>query len=337
MLKSYYNFFRSEKDVSRFILNSIFTAILFVWLALPSHAQRSPLRPLHVNENGNRYWVGDRITLQVASSPDRLATIQPGLLSVLPEDANVDLRELGWFIDPRVELISSQASLVVTPIKQGKLELPALNILDSNGNVLTTTEPWSIESLAEGLTPPKEEFALLPAEQVGVSTAIWALLFFLILLLSALIFFGYRKWKKRPKPIVLQPPPQEPKIPNHTAALQKLNFLYAENAYHPEKLKPVAFGISEILKDYLSLQLNVDARESTTHEMIALLKDGGVGFTDLQTIRSLFEKLDFIKFTNYYKPPFSENIISEREYLEFKQQAILIIERWAGGGSNHEI
>lgn len=326
MLKSYYNFFKNEKKDNRFLKS----VLLSLWALAPMVAMASwvNVRPTQQNAEGNKYWIGDRIHLQ-ADAQNSLVEFQGKQLTLKPADANINLQEQGWFVEPKLEAINQQFVFTVVPIKSGKLTLPSLKVVDSEEHTLVTTAPWEVQSMADGLQAPKEELSLLPPEKVQLSWVLWALTLFVLLLLCALLIYLWKKYRSKLKPIAAAVPPSEPKQPSHLASLERLNYLYKLYPFQKEKLKPIAFGVSEILKDYLSTQLNIDAKESTTAEMMALLKQAGVGQSDLRIVKLLFDKLDFIKFTRYLEN--SNDFDLENNYSEFKTMAMQIIQRWAGG------
>jgi hypothetical protein len=68
------------------------------------------------------------------------------------------------------------------------------------------------------------------------------------------------------------------------------------------QFKPFYFGISETLKFYFGERFEFDARESTTSELVALLKEknGVPGLNDgvIRRTQNLFESLDPVKFAD---------------------------------------
>lgn len=71
------------------------------------------------------------------------------------------------------------------------------------------------------------------------------------------------------------------------------------------------FRISEILKNYIGDRFGFDAPESTSREILALLKKQKVeglrsDEEEIERLERLFEKLDLVKFTDH-SPVFGES------------------------------
>jgi len=62
------------------------------------------------------------------------------------------------------------------------------------------------------------------------------------------------------------------------------------------------FRVSEIIKNYMGRRFDIDANESTTSELLDRLKNQKVSHKILDETKSLFDRLDIIKFTNRIPP-----------------------------------
>ena len=112
---------------------------------------------------------------------------------------------------------------------------------------------------------------------------------------------------------------------DHALALRSLELLFKKYPFSYENLKPVSFGISEILKNFFSSRFTIDAREATPDEMIALLRKEAIPREGLQEILNLFNDLDLIKFTKES----DSGHFKEHHYQDFKIKAQSIIQKWA--------
>ena len=280
-----------------------------------------------INQNGSQYQLGDRIQLSVRI-PLELSQQLNAVLLQNPDETN-PLDKQGWYLDPNTQVINGSLRFIVSPIKAGKLVLPQLMIMKDETHPIAKTTPLTIE-VPETKANPSGTPSLL--DTIAISLPFRFIVFgvmiaALLLLLGVLIYRKY--WKNR---IVTKPLSEIklPPTPDHVIALRDLTLLYEQYPYSRENLKPVAFGVSQILKNYFSFRFKVDARESTTDEMLALLKKEALSDQDLRNIRSLFQNLDLIKFTELeHHEHFQKN-----DFLEFREKAKSLIETWAIKGAN---
>jgi hypothetical protein len=270
---------------------------------------------------GDQYQIGDRITLYVELLPELTKDSKEFSISV-PEDGS-SLAEQGWYIDPATQFLSSNLSFVVSPIQVGKLTLPTLLISRDDKSLMVRTHPLSIQ-----VTGPekKEESKLLEIVAIPLATKyviLFSILAAVLAVLLAWAIWRYFKIKKLRQKIPAAPVVK--KEADHVIAFSALDLLYKKYPYGEASFKPIAFGISEVLKEYLSARFHVDAKESTTDEMLALLRTEAVPQDGLKEIRALFQELDLIKFTKV-----NDAIrVSDNDYLEFKVKAQGIIQRWS--------
>ena len=170
-------------------------------------------------------------------------------------------------------------------------------------------------------TKPAE---LIDPSVIGLPTKYWIL--FSVLGLGVILGLGYfirKALKGRKKPNA--PLPKIQLDPPHVMAMKKIDALYRKYTYDRENLKPVSFGVSEILKEFFSERFKVDAREATSDEMIELLRREAIQGENLREIQLLFSDLDLVKFTKNE----SYSHFDEDKYNEFKVKANLIIQKWA--------
>ncbi len=335
MLTDYCAFLKSERKKSSAPFWAKLVALgTLVWSAwLPFGALADPLdiaslplfkiQLVQKNPNGNVYNIGDRIALYV-EIPQADQNRNSSFEITVPEGGS-KIDEQGWYLDAQTNLISGNLRFIVAPIKTGPLTLPTLLILNQEKNPIGRTDTWSIEVKGVSLSPDqqKREPQYLPLAAVGLSDQVWFMLFALVLLLIAATAFGIYKWNRKKAMTPPALPTPKPIEPDHVLALRALQELYQQNPYTREHLKPVAFGISEIIKAYLSKRFLVDATESTTPEMIGLLKSQ-LTFDELKEIEALFVDLDLIKFTKMEQ----HDHYTEGDYKNFKLKAERIIDRW---------
>jgi hypothetical protein len=288
--------------------------------ALPAYPVREPV----TRAPQQPIQIGDRLTLQVEVSPN---LIPPGqTVNLRPLDPKSTPEDQGWFIDPRPSNQLGIIRFIASPLKGGSVSLPELVISIENGDPVARTQPVTFE-VQELKSKPEGQPDLIDVLPVQVPLRFWV---YALLLLCGLVVLGrvlYLRYLKNKKSVPPPAPPALPPEPDHAVARKRIEALFAGHDFAPESLKPLAFGVSEVLKVYFSKRFEIDARESTTGEMLQLLRSQSLERQDLHEIRSLFESLDQFKFLDVESFP---ECPPERR-LELKTAALRIIDRWTPG------
>ena len=347
MRKAWYNFLKDGSRSARIFLRTSTVLILLLGtfsIGGYSHAQNENTEPSPVpsvslltlpefevhfiqrNGNGDVYQIGDRIPLSVALTGDSLQN-QTHFLLALPEGAST-LEDQGWYLDPHPQILSGSLHFIVSPLQTGKLILPTLLITkEEDGTPIGRTSTLSIQVAELKKKDPVPELKELT--DIPLALKYWLLFGGLGLLLAGGTAFFIRRYLKQRnlhRKVSDVPPPK--KEADHTIALNDLDRLYKN--FTDAQLKAISFGISEILKEYFSARFHIDAKESTTDEMLALLKREAISRESISEIQNLFNDLDFIKFT---KAEISRE--SERQsYISFRAKAKAIIDQWATSGGS---
>jgi hypothetical protein len=301
----------------------LFLSILFM-VGGTSIAQTPELKSLTAEiiekNHGSQYQIGDRIQLSAVlpyELSNRIKTIK-----LKPEEDPNGPDASGFFIDPSPQVISGNLRYSVTPLKSGKLNLPPLLLFLDESNPVAKIQPLSFD-VAE-LTQAKQEPQLLDPVGVSIPPHIILMIIVVILVLIALGIYIYHRFIKKKPASAPMVEVSIPPVPDHEIAHRDINSLYERYPYSPENLKPVAFGISQVLKNYFSSRFKIDARESTTIEMINLLRSESIPDHELKRIIDLYKKLDQIKFTDYEH----HSYFLKGDFLEFKDIAKSIIDTW---------
>lgn len=203
----------------------------------------------------------------------------------------------GWYIHPdslRIDKVSQQMSFLISPLKSGYQTIPSFEFKIAEDQVLFKTVPLSlsIHSLLKGEKAPP---TLLPPVKLPFPMDDLILGIALVLIIFiALIYLIYKKLKK---PVVL-PKVVVPELPIDVQVKKLFNKLSSFNHLEKGEFKEHYFGVSEILKWFLSKRFLVDAQEATTEEMLALLKAKKTSDKKLNQIKEFFAELDIVKFTD---------------------------------------
>lgn len=119
----------------------------------------------------------------------------------------------------------------------------------------------------------------------------------------ALMIWLWRRRKKRPvaAPSIVSPSPV-PVVPPHQVALQKLNVLEQKQPWKHGQLEPFYAELSLIVREYLEGRFGIPALESTTREILPLLKTVGFPENLRDTARQVLHESDMTKFAQHPPP-----------------------------------
>lgn len=146
----------------------------------------------------------------------------------------------------------------------------------------------------------------------------------LFLIVIALLFLGYYFWKKhqpKEKKIVI------PKIPPFDMAMQNLKKLDEARLLKEGNVKEYYVRLTDILRKYIEDELNIPAMESTTYEIMELLRSKDISNDSKDKIKELLKESDFVKFAKFepesgrhpYFRKSTEDIIIESHSLISKE------------------
>ncbi len=239
--------------------------------------------------------VGDKIKLKISGIPSGLS-----LNGSLDLSSAVDLQEQGWSLE--LNTAGSEYFISATPLKPGQLTIPSVVLKDASGKILARTNPFNLEvsSAIQADDPrPKEPEALEPPLSLQFPWWVMITLAILGVIVIGFAIYGIYRWRKAKKPFQVKQ--IEIYRSEDEIALESLTALDRQEFIKQGKFKAHYFKISEILKIYIGSRYRFDAPESTTREMITILKDqeSSLEFVVIETLQTLFEKLDRVKFTDH--------------------------------------
>jgi len=191
--------------------------------------------------------------------------------------------------------------VVALPPKPGRnvLELPPLPIAiaRASGEIVTLcTAPHSIvveDPIAS--TPnaePKDNPPARPQREVWTAAKQVALASLIALLVGALVAWLIGRWRARPKPLPPPPPPRPP----WEVALEELGDLRARELIKNERYSEHYAKVSHIVRKYCGDRYGFDGLESTTREMMSVLKRVVPSIPVLAEIEASLRHADLVKF-----------------------------------------
>jgi hypothetical protein len=258
----------------------------------PTLAADLPEREVALSTRGGQVLkVGDTVAYSFVGGTDPAPEAHWGI------DAKQSGLKLGFLFRP---------GRLFTPLMAGELSLPPLAIIDEKGVIVGKTKPLVIKidsNLSEkeraSGQPPKPEPAVGP---LGLPFPAWiqsAVAFTILGFVLFGIFFLVRYLRRKAALAIKK---MLPKKPYDQAALDRMDSLLKQGLIEKGAFKPFYFGLSEALKFYYGERFDFDAQESTTSELLALMREqsGAPGLNEniIRKTQELFEALDPVKFAD---------------------------------------
>jgi hypothetical protein len=137
---------------------------------------------------------------------------------------------------------------------------------------------------------------------------------------GAIFLFGLIYWfskRKKPKPAPIVPTsPPTPMIPPHERALRQLAILEKQKLWKQGKLEQFYAELSLIVREYLENRFSVSALESTTREIVPMLKSKGFPENLKDTLHQILHVADMAKYAQNPPPEeFHEKALDEARRL----------------------
>ena len=204
---------------------------------------------------------------------------------------------------------SSSASLVIAKYDSGTAVVPPVEVLCSvpgdTALLHAMTNPLILSIRTVRVDTSQAYRDLKPPLSIPLTLGEIALYAGIVLAVAALIYAGYRYWKKRQKKVtgeVYIPPPR----PAHTIALQELAVLKEKKLWQKGLIKQYYSEVTEIIRRYVENRFKLMALEQTTDEIMYGLKRLNVKQGVCSKVETLLQLADLVKFAKY-QPGVSEH------------------------------
>ena len=260
---------------------------------------------------------GHAVTLELTLEHGKGETVLPGgIQAQLGGPESKPLERAGFFLAhpdggagaslnvlPKGERATTtlKVPLVPLPPEPGRheLTLPSLPIAvaRASGEVITLcTKPHAIqiEDPIANSPDPKPLGNPLPRRQLEEWTTLKHVTVAALaaLIVGALVAFLVGRWLRRPKPTPPPPPPRPP----WEVALEELFDTRHAGLIKTERYAEHFDRVSDCVRKYLGARFGFDGLESTTREMLAVLRNVKPPIDVLQEIERFLRQADLVKF-----------------------------------------
>ena len=293
---------------SSFIIHhsSLKKSIIFFFLMIVTHfifGQQTDTKAFATLDS-NVVTIGDKVTLNIGVILDPTSRVISATPDLPIDTSKFGVIDLGQWRAEKNRLPNFSRTFVFQAFDTGLYRIPSVifTVEAANGVKITAESP----SLLLTVNNPDGADALVaPVDIKPIATTDWtfeedlwpflkAYLPYFILGI-AVLFLAWRfwqRWKNRQTPPVVQEISQPP----HVIAERLLAELRAKKLWENGKTKEFYSELSHILRGYLENQFTMPALESTTDELMGLLKTRSFDVKIVEKVRYLLQTADLVKF-----------------------------------------
>jgi len=257
--------------------------------------------------------LGDPIHLKVT------AIKRPGERLIFPGPHNdfgeFELKDMRSFEKKEGETIIETYEYVLTLFKLGSAKIPGVKVVNAEDTSdFKITEPVEIIVKRVTVADTSDIVDIYGQESIVYGPLFYLSIIAVIIILALMVYLFDKYIRKRKKEEVKE----IVTVPPEVQFEKDLNDLI--HARHLEKgeVKEFHFRISEILRRYLGARLRFYALESTTSELMGMLREKDVGNNVLKLVENFCEINDPVKFAKWIpKTEESEKLIAiSREIVQ---------------------
>ena len=117
----------------------------------------------------------------------------------------------------------------------------------------------------------------------------------------------------------------EPELPAHVIALEMLDAIKNEKRWERGEAKIYYTELTEVLRIYIEKRYKLNAMESTSEEILALLKNIGINREIISSLKTLLNLSDLVKFAKW-EPMLDDYLKSSSIAYSFVNETKEIIE-----------
>lgn len=295
-----------------------FIGLLFL-LGGNAVAQQRPL--IDVSIDSAAILIGEQTVLHLTVTADQDRPVQV----IIPNDtlmAGVELLNLSKADSTQIEnnrLVIKQ-DLLITSFDSALYLLPPLKVIDGVDTVYSNQVALKVSTLPVNAENPEEYFDI---KQVWKPPFVWAdylpilLGILLVLLLAAVTWYGWKRWKEQKSLIPFKK--EGPKLPPHEQAIKELDAIREQKLWQQGLNKAYYTQITETLRRYIDGRFGINAMEMTSGEILDLIRQNDEAKPLYENLRQILSLADFVKFAKMNPLP-DENDLSLANAYRFVEQ-----------------
>lgn len=295
-----------------------FIGLLFL-LGGNAVAQQRPL--IDVSIDSAAILIGEQTVLHLTVTADQDRPVQV----IIPNDtlmAGVELLNLSKADSTQIEnnrLVIKQ-DLLITSFDSALYLLPPLKVIDGVDTVYSNQVALKVSTLPVNAENPEEYFDI---KQVWKPPFVWAdylpilLGILLVLLLAAVTWYGWKRWKEQKSLIPFKK--EGPKLPPHEQAIKELDAIKEQKLWQQGLNKAYYTQITETLRRYIDGRFGINAMEMTSGEILDLIRQNDEAKPLYENLRQILSLADFVKFAKMNPLP-DENDLSLANAYRFVEQ-----------------
>jgi hypothetical protein len=302
--------------------------IFFFLLGITTFAlgQQTPTKAFATLDS-NVALIGDKVILNIGVIHDASARV----INVTPDlpldTAKFDVIDLGRWGAEKNRLPNYARTIVFQAFDTGLYRIPSViftveaangvkTMVESPSLLLTVNNPDGMDALVSPVDiKPIIETEWTFEEDLLPYLKEYLLYFLLIIALVFLAWRVWKRWKTRQIPPVIQQISQPP----HVIAARLLAELRAKKLWQNGKTKAFYSELSHILRGYLEEQFMMPALETTTDELIQLMKKRDFSAEIIQKAQDLLQTADLVKFAKVEPPSAMHD-----DFLTYAEQIVEI-------------
>lgn len=199
------------------------------------------------------------------------------------------------------EKIKVLHKFIITSFDTALYYIPSFDIYNDNGDTVGSN-PLSLKVFTVDIDTTQYQIAdIKPIYDPPFNWRGFFLNLFYILLALAGIFAIYwiiRRYLQNKKILPSTEKPQ-PEVPAHVLALEMLDTIKNEKRWERGEAKPYYTELTDVLRIYIEKRYHLNAMESTSDEILALLKNIDIKREIITSLKLLLELSDLVKFAKW--------------------------------------
>ncbi len=274
-------------------------------------------------DSSNVIKIGDQLQLHLkAQLPKNTNIIWPSIVDTISKQIEIVKKSVidTSFASDSQHVVLSQ-TLYLTSFDSGYWAIPPFKFTTVVGKDSSAfeTEPLllQVNTIAVDTTQAIKEIKEPLDIPIGwEEIASYVIGGIVLLALLILAFYFIRKYRNKPKEIIVE---KKPDIPPHIIALEKLEKLKEQQLWQNNQTKEYHAVLSEIVRTYLENRYQFNALEFTTDEIMQAIRNIEVPTEMVSKLRQLLVLSDMAKFAKEQPLP-NENELSMNNAVEFINQ-----------------